>query len=100
MLTDDATARASFEVQGKVPLLATRVDDVEIGLRASAALERARLWPAAAAPADIQPAKMFANPANLNQEKGDRKSVGKGKIVSARVVQGCRRSVEKKKTQT
>src|SRR3546814_3940632 len=38
MLTDDATARASFEVQGKVPLLATRVDDVEIGLRASAAL--------------------------------------------------------------
>src|SRR3546814_7224404 len=30
MLTDDATARASFEVQGKVPLLATRVDDVEI----------------------------------------------------------------------
>ena len=70
MLTDDATARASFEVQGKVPLLATRVDDVEIGLRASAALERARLWPAAAAPADIKPAKMFADHVKLNKDKG------------------------------
>ncbi|HWV59906.1 MAG TPA: pyridoxamine 5'-phosphate oxidase family protein, partial [Sphingopyxis sp.] len=30
MLTEDETARATFAVQGKVPLLATRVDDVVI----------------------------------------------------------------------
>lgn len=70
MLTDDETARASFEVQGKVPLLATRVDDVEIELRASPALARAALWPAAAAPADIKPAKMFADHVKLNKDKG------------------------------
>lgn len=69
-LTDDETARASFEVQGKVPLLATRIDDVEIELRPSAALERAALWPAAAAPADIKPAKMFADHVRLNKDKG------------------------------
>ena len=70
MLTDDATARASFEVQGKVPLLATRIDDVEIELRPSPALARAALWPAAAAPADIKPAKMFADHVKLNKDKG------------------------------
>jgi predicted pyridoxine 5'-phosphate oxidase superfamily flavin-nucleotide-binding protein len=70
MLTDDTTARASFEVQGKVPLLATRVDDVEIELRPSPALARAALWPAAAAPADIKPAKMFADHVKLNKDKG------------------------------
>jgi hypothetical protein len=70
MLTDDDTARASFEVQGKVPLLATRVDDVEVDLRASPALARAALWPAAAAPADIKPAKMFADHVKLNKDKG------------------------------
>src|SRR3546814_15017593 len=69
MLTDDTTARASFEVQGKVPLLATRVDDVEIELRPSPALARAALWPAAAAPADIKPAKMFADHVKLNKDK-------------------------------
>ncbi|HET6523619.1 pyridoxamine 5'-phosphate oxidase family protein [Sphingopyxis sp.] len=70
MLTDDETPRASFEVQGKVPLLATRVDDVEIELRPSPALARAKLWPAAAAPADIKPAKMFADHVKLNKDKG------------------------------
>ncbi len=70
MLTDDETARASFAVQGKVPLLATRVDDLDIAIRPSAALERAKLWPAAAAPADIKPAKMFAEHVRLNKDKG------------------------------
>lgn len=70
MLTDDETARATFAVQGKVPLLATRVDDLAIDIRPSAALERARLWPAAAAPADIKPAKMFAEHVRLNKDKG------------------------------
>ncbi|GAO80137.1 pyridoxamine 5'-phosphate oxidase family protein [Sphingopyxis sp. C-1] len=70
MLTDDETARATFAVQGKVPLLATRVDDVDIAIRPSAALARAKLWPAAAAPADIKPAKMFAEHVRLNKDKG------------------------------
>src|SRR3546814_15701413 len=70
MLTDDTTARASFEVQGKVPLLATRVDDVEIELRPSTALARAALWPAAAQPADIKPEQMFADHVKLNKDKG------------------------------
>lgn len=68
--TDDATARASFEVKGKVPLLATRVDDLDIEIRPSPALARAALWPAAAAPADIRPAKMFAEHVRLNKDKG------------------------------
>ena len=70
MLTDDATARATFAVQGKVPLLATRVDDLVIERRPSAALARAALWPAASAPADIKPAKMFAEHVRLNKDKG------------------------------
>lgn len=70
MLTDDETARATFAVQGKVPLLATRVDDLDIDIRPSPALARARLWPSAAAPADIRPAKMFAEHVRLNKDKG------------------------------
>lgn len=70
MLTDDETARRAFAVQGKVPLLATRVDDLDITVRPSAALARAKLWPAAAAPADIKPAKMFAEHVRLNKDKG------------------------------
>lgn len=70
MLTDDETARAAFAVQGKVPLLAARVDDLKIEMRPSAALARAQLWPAAAAPADIKPARMFAEHLRLNKDKG------------------------------
>ncbi|HWW59577.1 MAG TPA: hypothetical protein VN047_21995, partial [Sphingopyxis sp.] len=70
MPTDDDTARAHFAVQDKVPLIATRVDDIEVELLTSAALERARLWPSAAAPADIRPAKMFADHVKLNKDKG------------------------------
>jgi predicted pyridoxine 5'-phosphate oxidase superfamily flavin-nucleotide-binding protein len=70
MLTDDETARATFAVQGKVPLLATRVDALDIDIRPSAALARAQLWPSAAAPADIKPAKMFAEHVKLNKDKG------------------------------
>ncbi|MCA0210413.1 MAG: pyridoxamine 5'-phosphate oxidase family protein [Proteobacteria bacterium] len=70
MLTDDEAVCATFAVQGKVPLLATRVDDLAIERRPSAALVRAALWPAAPAPADIKPAKMFAEHVRLNKDKG------------------------------
>lgn len=70
MPTDDEAARSGFAVQGKVPLLATRIDDLSVDLRPSAALARARLWPAAPAPAGIKPAKMFADHVKLNRGKG------------------------------
>lgn len=69
-LTTDETARATFAVRDKAPLLATCVEDLRIELHPSAALERARLWPAATAPADIRPAKMFAEHVKLNRNKG------------------------------
>ena len=68
--TSDEAARAPFTVQGKTPLLVTAVQGLAITLRPSAALARARLWPAAAAPADIKPAKMFAEHLRLNKDKG------------------------------
>lgn len=69
-LTNDEAARAPFTVQDKMPLLVTRVDEPQIALSQSPALERARLWPAADAPADIRPAKMFAEHVRLNRDKG------------------------------
>jgi len=69
-LTTDEAARLAFAVRDRTPLLATRVDDVEIEIGTSAALGRAQLWPAAAAPADIRPAKMFADHVRLNKDKG------------------------------
>lgn len=69
-LTSDEAARAPFIVQGKQPLLAARVDGLRITTAPSAALARAALWPAAPAPADISPAKMFAEHLRLNKSKG------------------------------
>lgn len=68
--TSDEAARTPFAVQGKTPLLVTAVRDLDIALRPSPALARARLWPAAPAPADIKPAKMFAEHLRLNRDKG------------------------------
>lgn len=68
--TTDAAACAAFTVQDKTPLLATRVADLTVERRASPALARARLWPAAPAPADIRPAKIFADHVRLNKNKG------------------------------
>ncbi len=69
-LTTDEAMLAGFAVQGKVPLLATCIDAPRIELRVSPALERAQLWPAAEAPADIRPAKMFADHVRLNKARG------------------------------
>lgn len=69
-LTSDETARAPFAVQDKQPLLAARIDELAITITPSAALTRAALWPAAAAPGDISPAKMFTEHMRLNKTKG------------------------------
>lgn len=69
-LTRDERVRAHFVVRDKQPLLATRVDDLAVRLAPSAALARAALWPAAAAPGDIRPAHMLAEHLRLNRRKG------------------------------
>lgn len=69
-LTSDEATRARFAVQGKVPLLAASIEDVEVELRASGALERANLWPAAEPAEGIDPAGMFVAHVKLNKDKG------------------------------
>ena len=70
MLTTDEAARAPFTVRDRQPLLAARIAGLAIALAPSAALRRAALWPAAAAPADIVPARMFAEHIRLNRSRG------------------------------
>lgn len=69
-LDSDGAACALFAVGDKQPLLAGRVDDLAIALAPSAAIARARLWPAAAAPAGISPAKMLGEHLHVNRSKG------------------------------
>lgn len=69
-LTTADRARAGFTVQGKTPLLVTRVDEPRVELRRSAALERAGLWPVGVKAEGINPARMFAEHLKLNRDKG------------------------------
>lgn len=69
-LSSDEAARAPFAVGDKQPLLAAHVDDLVLTLARSAALARARLWPAAAAPAEVSPAKMLGEHLRINRSKG------------------------------
>ena len=70
VLTTADAERRRFAVQGKLPLLAIGIDEPEIELRPSAALARARLWPAAPPPQDIKPARMFAEHVKRNRHRG------------------------------
>jgi len=66
----DVNMRHRFAVQGKSPLLAICVEQPEIVLRESTALERARIWPARP-PADaIDPAEMLVEHVKLNKARG------------------------------
>jgi predicted pyridoxine 5'-phosphate oxidase superfamily flavin-nucleotide-binding protein len=69
-LTTDAALRESFAVNGKTPLLATCIEGARLAVRPSAALQRARLWPAAPRPDGINPAAMFAAHVRLNKTRG------------------------------
>lgn len=69
-LTADEAARSAFEVQGKTPKLAVRVETVEAELRESAALKRASLWPAGPPAEGVDPASMFVAHVKLNRDKG------------------------------
>ena len=59
-LSRDEALRASFAVDGRIPTLVVRLADLRCEVFASRALLAARLWPAAAAPADLDPPKLFA----------------------------------------
>jgi predicted pyridoxine 5'-phosphate oxidase superfamily flavin-nucleotide-binding protein len=69
-ITTDEQARAAFAVQGKIPLLATRVEDLRIRMRDSASLIRAQLWPVAARADGIDPAAMFVAHLKLSKGRG------------------------------
>jgi len=66
---DDAL-RAGFTVKDKKPLLVTCMERPRHAVYDSAALSRATLWPAAVAPADIDPAAMFTAHVKLNKTRG------------------------------
>lgn len=69
-ITTDAAMRNAFAVGERVPKIATRVEQLQADLRDSPALARAGLWPAAAAPDDIDPAAMFVAHVKQSREKG------------------------------
>ncbi|PWR22404.1 pyridoxamine 5-phosphate oxidase [Zavarzinia compransoris] len=66
-LTVAAAARTPFAVEGKLPLLVTRVDAPVLEIGESPALARARPWPAAPRPAGIDPAAVFTAHIRLNR---------------------------------
>ncbi|MEM9530590.1 MAG: pyridoxamine 5'-phosphate oxidase family protein [Pseudomonadota bacterium] len=63
----DLALREHFAVQGKVPGLVVALDDLSMGVGQSQALLNAGLWPAPAAPAEIEPAAVFAAHVRLNK---------------------------------
>lgn len=69
-LTADSEALSRFEVQGKTPILATQISELQVELRESAALARAGLWPSAAADPELAPAKMLVAHMKINKDKG------------------------------
>ncbi|HUD29684.1 MAG TPA: pyridoxamine 5'-phosphate oxidase family protein [Novosphingobium sp.] len=68
-LTTDAAMRARFAVNGKVPLLAIRVEIASLDLHDSPALARADLWPVRAE-TDINPTRLFVEHLKLNRTAG------------------------------
>jgi hypothetical protein len=69
-ITTDEQARASFAVEGKIPLLAIRVEEPRVRMRDSAALIRVPLWPVVARADGIDPAAMFVAHIKLSKGRG------------------------------
>ena len=69
LLTDEAL-RAGLAVDGKIPSLVVRLDEIDLELRDSPALRRAALWPAAAAPEGLDPAALFAGHVRASRSRG------------------------------
>lgn len=71
-ITTDEGVRDRFAVDGKVPALATVIDDLVMSVRESRALAHAKLWPAVPAPEDLVPAKIVLGHYKLNKDAGVR----------------------------
>ncbi len=69
-ISTDDRMRASFTVQEKTPLLATRIEPVRIEIVDSPALARARLWPAMAPDEAIDAAAILVGHIKLSKERG------------------------------
>lgn len=69
-MTDDEAVRAQFKVKDKTPALAIWIDDLSVTMSESPALVRVQLWPVAGRPADIEPARVFAEHIKLNKANG------------------------------
>lgn len=70
-ITTDPAVRAVFEVEGKTPILATRIAGATPVLRESRALAAARLWPASNHPASgIDPSAVLVAHVKANKSKG------------------------------
>lgn len=66
-LCTDGHLLRHFEVQGKQPNLVTRITPGLLRIMPSKAIANAGLWPAAEAPADLEPAEIFK--AHIKQSK-------------------------------
>lgn len=69
-ITTDEAMCAAFTVGERTPKIVTRIGDVQLSLRDSAALARARIWPAGEPPADIDPAAMFVAHVKHSKARG------------------------------
>lgn len=70
-ITTDEAVRAAFIVEGKTPILATRIEDAVIEIAESPALAAARLWPAANhAASGIDPSAVLVAHVKANKSKG------------------------------
>ena len=67
-ISADASMREVFTVEGKTPIVATRVENPLIELRESKAVERARLWPVGERAQGIDPAALMV--AHVKHSKG------------------------------
>lgn len=71
-LTRDPEACTAFAVDGKIPQIVTQLEGPPPEVRSSAALERARLWPAAAmTQPQLDPSAILVGHIKLNKMKGE-----------------------------
>ncbi|BCA52913.1 hypothetical protein W02_00530 [Nitrospira sp. KM1] len=69
-ISADQAMRDGFAVAGKTPPLVTCIEQVTLTVRKSAAMARARLWPAAPRAQGIDPAAMFVAHIKLSKTRG------------------------------
>jgi predicted pyridoxine 5'-phosphate oxidase superfamily flavin-nucleotide-binding protein len=88
-LTRDEALRAPFEVEGKMPQLASVMENADIELRESAALKRAALWPVAESAGEgVDPSAILVAHVKLNKTKGEQATAMRGATTRGMVAKG------------